>query len=203
MLAWGFAFILAEAIGFVASSGLSSVAGIAIAVSLGQAVTVIIRVVAITFLAPRTGVALSGIFRSPPPKRAPVLLAITLSTGVLAYLVNQGVSLNVTRIIQYSNFELDGAVWTVPFAIAYYLSEIVLLNYLYMLAKKSWTLLGSQSLAAAVFLILGWASLHAITQNLVTAIFAVALVPILYASYEYAGKSPLTPILLWFVILVF
>lgn len=202
LTAWSLAFLFAEAIGFFVTSELSSFAGTAIALSLGQTVTVVVRMVAIVLLASITGVALSSIYRSPRPTRARVLLATIIATGVLAYLVNLS-SGNASRLVQYSNFEYDGEVWTIPFSTAYYLSEVLLLNFLYILGKKSSTIAGSGPLAAIVFLEIGWASLHAVTQSLVTAVFALALVPIYYCSYELTGRSPLTPIFLWFVTLIF
>lgn len=134
-----------------------------------------------------------------------MILAIAMSVAILAYLINFATSpVGVaTTVVQYSSFIVGGALWTIPFSVANYLSEIILLNYLYMLAKRTWSTTRSHELAAIIFLILGWASLHAITQNAVTAAYAVALVPIFYLSYEYSGRSPITPILLWFVTLVF
>lgn len=202
-MAWASAFILAEAAGFALSSLLTSTSPEALDVSLGQSLTIVVRMVVIVLLAPRTGVALSNTYRSPPPKRLSLLAGVIVSTGVLAYLVNLSSIPVGSSIIQYGNFEIGGALWTVPFAGGYYLSEIIMLNFLYILAKSSWSLLGSPALAAIVFLMLGWASLHVITQGLATAIFGLALVPIFYVSYEYTGKSPIAPILLWFVTVVF
>lgn len=205
LLIWGLAFILAEAAGVVVSSRMSALGLETLGVSVGQLVTIFVRIPALVYFAPFTGIPVSAAYKRPLPSKLPYLFAISVAVAALAYVVDVATSPGgrVTSLIHYSNFVVNGAIWTVAFSAAYYLSEIVLLNYLYMVAKKSWSILRSRRLPAILFLIIAWASLHAITQSLVTAAYAIALVPIIYLSYEYCGHSPVSPIILWFLTLVF
>ncbi len=75
------------------------------------------------------------------------------------------------------------------------------MNYMYILAKKAWSFSKPSITAGTVFLILGWAILHIFTKNVLVMLYAIALVLILYIGYEYT-KSPITPIILWFTILI-
>ncbi len=205
LLIWGLAFILAEAAGVVVSSQVSSLGLETLGTSVGQLATISVRILALVYFASIIGIPVSAAYKKPLPSKLPLLLATSVAVAILAYVVDLATSLGgrVTTLIHYSNFIVNGALWTVAFSVAYYMSEIVLLNYLYMVAKKSWSILGSPALAAMLFLILAWASLHAITQSLVTAVYAIALVPIFYLSYEHTGRSPISPMILWFVTLVF
>ncbi len=205
LIVWVLGFILAEAGGVAVSSQFTSLGFQTLGVSIGQLATIVVRILVLVYFAPVAGLTLSATYRKPLPSRLPLVLSIAVAMAILAYLVNLATSPvgRPTTVIQYSSFVIGGALWTIPFSLTYYLSEIILLNYLYMLAKRTWSAAWSPTLAAIIFLILGWASLHAITQNPVTAAYAIALVPIFYLSYEYSGRSPITPILLWFVTLVF
>jgi len=42
------------------------------------------------------------------------------------------------QLLGYSYYAECNALWGFPLKIAYYLSEIVVMNYMYILAKKAW-----------------------------------------------------------------
>jgi hypothetical protein len=91
--------------------------------------------------------------------------------------------------------------WGFPFKVAYYLSEIVVMNYMYMPAKKAWALSKPPITAGTLFLILGWAVPHIFTKDVVVALYAIALVILFYTGYEYT-KSLITSIISWFIVLI-
>ena len=75
------------------------------------------------------------------------------------------------------------------------------MNYMNILAKKAWRFSKPPITAGTLFLILGWAVLHIFTKNILVALYAIVLVMIFYVGYEYT-KSPITPIILWFTVLI-
>jgi hypothetical protein len=89
-----------------------------------------------------------------------------------------------------------------PIQALYYFSEIVVMNYMYILAKRGWSWRKGPLTSGTIFLILGWASLHAITKDVFTALDGIILVLIFFSAYEYGEKSPLAPVVLWFAQLI-
>jgi hypothetical protein len=89
-----------------------------------------------------------------------------------------------------------------PIQALYYFSEIVVMNYMYILAKRGWSWRKGPLTSGTIFLILGWASLHTITKDVFVALDGIILVLIFFCAYEYAEKSPLAPVVLWFAQLI-
>lgn len=200
ILAWSLGFILAETLGVIvgfeaASGGLGAIS----ASGLADLTTVASRSIVLAILPAITGLKLRNAIYSPRLKRKQlhVILLGTIIIFISSYLENS-FSIPLMGI----NYFLDnGAPWAFVAQILYYLSEIIIVNYMYILARAGWKWRRGPITAGTLFVILGWASLHAITKNAAVAAFAVVLVLILYTSYEYT-KSPLSPIILWLVELI-
>jgi hypothetical protein len=195
ILAWFFGFILAETFGVIITSqgivyGISSMSSGA----LGNATIVSSRLVSLMLISRMSELKLKDATYAPFPKRKwfPVILTGIIASFTLSYVVN-GYQLQLLGL----NYFIRNAVpWAFPLQIVYYLFEIVVMNYMYLLAAKGWLWRRGPVTAGTLFLLLGWASLHVITKDVLVAVSGVVLVLILYVSYEFA-RSPLTPVILW------
>lgn len=104
-------------------------------------------------------------------------------------------------LLGVNSFLKSNSLLAFPFEILYYFSEIVVVTYMYIIAASGWAWRKGPFTSGTIFVIVGWAALHAITKNIFVALVAVGLAIILFLCYEYS-KSPLVPILLWFTFLI-
>ena len=206
ILIWAFGLVLPEILGlFVARLILSYGLDRAYAIGLAAGVIASIRLLLTVYIARVVGVGLTSlIYRPLPVKPAQLLLLITLivAVAVIDYIVTTTIRGSYKpQLADYKFYAEHGVIYLFPFQLAYYFSEIVVVNFMYLLAKKSWSLLGSPIAAGIAFVILAWALPHVLTKDFKVAIHASILAILFYTGYEATG-SPLTPIILWFVILL-
>ena len=205
LLTWGFSFILAELIG----GGLAYLAYTrgayeALSVAVADVAIVSLRLLFLIYIAGATLVSLANAVYNPlPAKRGlPVLLIAVMFVAVLDYQVAviTGGSYE-PQLLDYGYYLERGALWGFPLKVAYYFSEIVAMNYVYVLAKMAWRPLKPPITAGTLFLVLGWALPHVFTKDVLVALYAAALVVVFYVSYEYT-ETPVTPVVLWFTVLI-
>ncbi|MEB3787256.1 MAG: hypothetical protein GSR78_00710 [Desulfurococcales archaeon] len=206
LLAWALGLILPEILGMGAAR-LAVGHGMGEAYSMGLAVAVISvsRLVVVALLAERLGVDLAGITYKPVPggSQAIILLALALATAVLDYIVSKWSNGGVyqPQLAEYRYYHMHGVVYMYPFQVAYYVTEVIALNLMYITARNTWTILGDPIIAGLAFVIIFWALPHALTKNLGVALYASLLALVLYSGYEATG-SPLTPLLLWLIVVL-
>ncbi len=205
LLTWGLGFILAEFAG-IGLAYLAYISGVGEVPSgsIADAVIVIVRFLFLVYMAKKVSVNLANAVCKPLPakKHSLTLIMLVAFTALLDYCLTVSTSgVYKPQLLGYSYYAECNALWGFPLKIAYYLSEVVVMNYMYILAKKAWKFSKPPMTAGMVFLILGWAVLHAFTKNILVALYAVLLVVIFYTGYEYTG-SPITPIILWFTVLM-
>lgn len=207
VLAWILGLVLPEILGtFTARIALSLGLDKAHAIGLAVAITASIRLLLVVYI---TGIVetdlTSLIYRPLPTKSVEVLylatfiIAIAIIDYIATTIINGGTY--KPQLADYEHYAKNGVLYLYPFQLAYYFSEIVVVNLIYLLAKRSWTLLGSPIIAGVAFVILVWALPHVLTKNFKVAIYASILAVFLYTGYEATG-SPLTPIILWFIVLL-
>lgn len=200
ILAWGLGFILAETIGVIVNLGATGDGlGVIPAAGLASLATVAFRFAVLSMLPAITGLRLRNAVYFPGLrlKQLRIVLLGVIIVSLSSYLEN---SFSVP-LMGISYFLESGAAWAFAAQVLYYFSEVVVMNYMYILASNGWRWRRGPISSGTLFLILGWALLHAITKSAEVAVYGIILVVILYAGYEYTG-SPLTPIILWFVELI-
>jgi len=204
LLAWGLAFVLTEIIGIAALYlahilGMTSILGGSIA----DITITIVRFLILIYIASSCRVSLSHAIYKPLPRGIGIITVsmMTSCVVVLDYFITiMSYGRYIPQLLGVEHFIKHGLLWAFLPKIGYYFSEITVMNYMYILAKRAWPTLKPPITAGIMFLILGWAIPHIITKNIVVALYAIVLVIIFHAGYEYS-KSPLTPIVLWFTIL--
>lgn len=199
-LAWGFGFILAETFGvitgiYLTASGFSQVSSGA----LGNAIVILSRFALLIPISIVSGLSLREAAYIPPIR--PAWVTVISGSAIAAIGSSYFANSFTFQLLGIGYFARHDALWAFPIQILYYLSEIVVLNYIYIEAGKAWSWSIGPITPGMIFLILGWSLLHAITQNLFVAVYGVAVVLIIYIPYEHA-KSPLTPVVVWFASLV-
>lgn len=206
LLTWSLAFIMAEILGLSVSYlayTFYNIKGI-LCGAIADIVIVTIRFFILIYIARMCGVSLADAMWRPLPRLRKWVVVLVAITAVILfdYFITLGVySVYEPQLLGIENFIRNNALLLFPFKIAYYFSEIVVMNYMYILAKKAWVFLKPPITSGTLFLIFGWALLHLLTKNIIVALYAICLVVIFYVSYEYS-KSPITPIILWFVVLI-
>ncbi|MCD6428425.1 MAG: hypothetical protein J7L12_02270 [Desulfurococcales archaeon] len=208
VLVWVLGLISAELLG-IGSAYMARTFGVGEVFSGGVAdiVTVSARLLFLAYVARATSVNFSNVIYKPLPSRSSQLIllaALVAVVGLLDYFITAYGSSRPyePQLMGYEYYAERGAIWCFPFRVAYYLSEVVVvMNYMYVLAKKAWKLFNRPAAAGVAFLILAWALPHVFTKNVFVAAYAAILATILYVGYEFTG-SPLTPIILWFAVLL-
>jgi hypothetical protein len=207
LLTWGLAFIAAELAG-LGTAYLAWLHGVAASLtgSIADIVIVALRFSLLTYISRRIGVVLTNAVYKPPPtgKRSPLVLILLVGfVGLVDYYITVSTSGGTyePQLLGYSYYVEQGVVWAFPLKLAYYLSEITVMNYMYILAGMAWRFSKPPITAGMIFLIFGWAALHLFTKSLLVAAYAAFLVITFYLGYEYTN-SPITPILLWLTVLI-
>jgi len=207
ILSWLFGLVFAELLG-IGSAYLTYLSGVneVFSGSIADAIIVSARFLFLSYIARVASVNLSSAIHKPLPKRSSQLLflatlafiVILLDYSVTVYTSNKPYK---PQLIGYRYYAEQGAVWCFPLKVAYYLSEIIVKNFMYIPAKKAWKILNRPIIAGIVFLVLGWALPHVFTKSVFVAIYAIVLVVIFYSGYELTS-SPLAPVILWFIVLL-
>jgi hypothetical protein len=178
--------------------------------SLSQAAALIIRIISLVILSAFSVLGLKDAVYTPYPRKMKTAAIIVIGIG-LVFVSNFLIGIQTSGVYHP---ELLGALYFLsngglfpfllgfPIQLTYYFSEIIMMNYTYVLAKKGWSWRKGPITSATIFLILGWASLHAITKDIFVAIDGIVLVLLFYITLEYAEKSPMGPIILWFAQLI-
>ena len=205
LLTWILGFALAELIG-IGLSYLVYMQGIAKTFSrfISDIVIVGTRFLFLAYIAEMCSISLSNAIYKPflLRRHLPLLLITVTFVAILDYSVTIiAMGAYGPQLLGYGYYAEHGMLWGFPFKVAYYFSEIVVMNYMYILAKRAWSFPKSPITAGTLFLILGWAIPHIFTKDVMVALYAVALVILFYTGYEYT-KSPITPIILWFTVLI-
>ena len=205
LLTWGLAFILAEITG-IGVSYLAYVQGVSGILSgcIADMVIIIVRTLTLICIAKSYDVSLAyAVYKPLPMGRGLIILPmVVLCVIILDYLVTIVFYGSYSpQLLGINYFIEQKLLWAFPFKVGYYFSEVIVMNYMYILAKRAWPLLRPPITAGTIFLVLGWALPHILTKNVIVALYAIVLVVIFYVGYEYS-KSPLTPITLWFTILI-
>lgn len=206
LVAWALGLILPEILGMGAAR-LAAGRGMGEAYSMGLAVAAISvsRLAVLALMAERLGVDLAGITYKPVPGefQAVTLLALALATAVLDYIVSKWSNGGVyqPQLAEYRYYRMHGVVYLYPFQVAYYITEVIALNLMYITARNTWTLLGDSIIAGLSFVIIFWALPHTLTKDPAVALYASLLALILYSGYEATG-TPLTPLLLWLIVVL-
>jgi hypothetical protein len=212
ILVWLLAFIGAETFGSVFISFIATTHGVNTidAYSVSQAGTVAFRTVFLIFLSSVSALGLREALYRPIPKKSRTILVILIGIG-LVLVSNVLIGIQTSGIYKASmlgafyflnNGGISALIFGLPIQAVYYFSEVVVMNYMYVLAKKGWMWRKGPLTSGTIFLILGWASLHAITKDVFVAIDGIVLVLIFYFAYEYSEKTPIAPIILWFTQLI-
>ena len=206
VLAWVFVLVLPELFGLlVARFALSHGIGKPHVIGLASMVIASTRLPLIVYTARAFKVeAASLIYKPLPGIPQMILLAVFIvAVAVIDYLATTIISNGSYKpqLAEYKYYASHGILHLFPFQLIYYFTEITTVNLMYLLAKRSWTLLSSPIIAGISFVILTWALPHAFTKGVKVAIYASILAILLYTGYEATG-SPLTPIILWFTVLL-
>lgn len=109
------------------------------------------------------------------------------------------------KLLDVKYYMKGGAKWLkfYPITILYYLYEITSVNYMYILANMGWKWYLGILNSGMVFIIFGWALPHIITKrDLYSGITSTIFTIVTYTIYENIGKSPIIPIILWFIMLI-
>lgn len=146
-----------------------------------------------------TGIGIAdAVYKPPGTKRSIYVILLALLVIIpLSYFSNS----SSFPLLSAKYFVENNAVLAFPFEVVYYFSEIVVVTYMYIMANKGWEWRKGVLTSGTIFVIVGWALLHVITQSALVAIIAVLTVILFYVSYEYS-KSPIVPIILWFAFLI-
>ncbi len=206
LLTWGVAFVLVEVLGLILvyltySSGLPMIYSI----FFRDVLVTSLRFPILEFIIYHiSGLSLRNTLAKPLPgvREIKMIFIGVIFIAIIDYLI--AIVVNGTyspQLADYQYYMINNAMWFYPFRIAYYLSEITVMNYMYILSKNVWRILEPPITSGTIFLIIVWALPHLITKNMAVALYATILTVILYAEYEYTG-SPLTPVILWFASLI-
>jgi hypothetical protein len=212
VLVWFLAFISAETFGSVLISAVATAHGASSvqAYSLSQAGTAVFRAVFLLILSSISVLGLRQAVYKPILKKsrtAEIILigiALILISNVLIGIQTNGVyKASLLGVLYFMhNGGIASLILGLPIQALYYSSEIVVMNYMYILAKEGWSWHKGPLTSGTIFLIMGWASHHAITKDVFVALDGVVLVLIFYIAYEYAEKSPMASIVMWFAQLI-
>jgi len=165
-------------------------------------VIVTVRFSSLLYFSKMSRVSLADAIYKPLRMNRSILLCLIICIVLLDYLLTMSTyGVYKPQLLDYNYYVEKGLLWGFPFKILYYLSEIIVMNYMYILAKNTWSFTKHHITSGTLFLILGWALLHIFAKNVLVAFYAVVLVILFYLGYEYTG-SPLTPIILWFTVLI-
>lgn len=206
VLVWFFSFVLAELLGIsLAYLVYLYSANEVVSGTLADIITVAVRFLSLAYIAKVVDISMSSAIYKPLPSRrsAPLLLILIAVVALIDYYVSSYGSGGIyePQLLDYSRYVGRNVIWGFPFKITYYFSEITVMNYMYVLARRVWGELMGLITGGTLFLVLGWALLHVFTKNLIVAVYAVVLVLFFYTGYENT-RSPLTPVILWFTVLI-
>lgn len=208
LLAWLLGLVLTEVLGLsLAYFAYNCCIGEVYAVGVADAVIVTIRFLFLSYIAGEAGESLTFAVYKPAPRGRKILLLLGLAVAValLDYYFTASVYANSKpyelQLVDYGYYAGHGVAYLFPLKVLYYFSEVVAMNYMYILARKAWGIFKYPFTAGTLFLVLGWALPHALTKDVLAAVYAVALTVVFYTGYEYA-KTPVAPIIMWFTVLV-
>jgi len=207
ILLWFFGLVFAELLGIgLAYLAYMSDMNEVFSGSIADIIIISTRFLFLAYIARITSINLSSAIYKPLPRRSTQLLFL-VALIFIVLLLDYSITVYTSskpyepQLMGYKYYAEQGALWCFPLKVAYYLSEITVMNYMYMLAKKAWKIFGKPIIAGMLFLVFGWALPHTFTKNVFVAVYAVALVIIFYSGYELTN-SPLVPITLWFTVLL-
>jgi hypothetical protein len=204
LLTWLAGFILAELLGVsLAYLAYRSGVGVIAATCVADSATVTARLLVLILVARRTALSLASAVYKPLPGRSSALILAVFAavTAGLDYVVTVlAYGGYEAQLLGYTYYLERKALWAFPLKVAYYLSEVVVMNYMYLLACRVWRWSRRPITAGTLFLVAGWALPHLLTKSLIVAAYAAALVLLFYTCYEYA-RTPIAPITLWLLVL--